>query len=153
MSSTTLVYEQKPNDFKPQVEVVATYVNFNGKVLLLQLAPNKREAGCWGVPAGKLEVKELPIRGARRELFEETGIQADVEDFRSLGALYIRKPDIDYIYHLFSVDLSVQPSVILSSEHVSYKWVSRDEAGNLPLMQGALQALDTYLSRVALTSL
>lgn len=144
MYSETQVYEQKPNDFSPQVEVAATYVKFNDMLLLLQLAPNKREAGLWGVPAGKLEIDEAPMEGAKRELFEETGIDTNEDSFRSLGSLYIRKPDIDYIYHLFSINLDFQPPIVLSTEHVSYKWVSRGEAENLPLLQGAHRALEAY---------
>lgn len=140
----TIVYEHRPNDFDSKFETAATYVNFNGKVLLLQNAPHKREGGCWGVPAGKLEPDEAPIKGARRELFEETGIDVGIEHFSSLGTLYIRLHDLDFIYHRFIVNLNDQPAVVLSAEHVSYKWVLRSEAENLPLMQGAQQALDAY---------
>ncbi|PJD95920.1 MAG: NUDIX hydrolase [Parachlamydia sp.] len=147
MNSEIKVYEKKPEDFFPKVEVAATYVSLNGKLLLLELAPKKQEAGAWGVPAGKLEVDEMPVKGAQRELFEETGIDKDIEDFQSLGALYIRKPDLDYTYHLFSLNLNTQYPVCLSPEHSSYKWVSPAEARNLPLMNGANQALDVYYDR------
>lgn len=144
MCSKIIVYKQKPNDFISQVEIAATYVNSNGKLLLLQLAQNKQEKGFWGVPAGKLEINEIPLKGAKRELFEETGIDADMDHFLPLGELYIRKPDIGYVYHLFTVNFDTQPFVTLSKEHVLYKWVSRNEAESLPLMQGAHQALDAY---------
>jgi 8-oxo-dGTP diphosphatase len=145
MNSEIKVYEKKPEDFFPKVEVAATYVNLNGKVLFLKLAPNKQEAGAWGVPAGKLESHEMPVNGAKRELFEETGVDISLNNFQSLGTLYIRKPDIDYIYHLFSVSLNTQPSICLSTEHSSYQWVSPSESKNLPLMNGAHQALDAYI--------
>ncbi|MDR3623529.1 MAG: NUDIX hydrolase [Chlamydiales bacterium] len=138
------VYEQKPNDFSHKVEVAATYVNVRGKLLLLELSHNKSEAGAWGVPAGKLEENETSLNGAKRELLEETSIDVSKNQFQSFGQLYIRKPDIDYIYHVFSVRLAKLPTIILSSEHLSYKWVSLKEAENLPLMDGAQQALDFY---------
>ncbi len=49
-----------------------------------------------GVPAGKLESDEIPVKGAKRELFEETGMDISLDDFHSLVALYISKPDFDY---------------------------------------------------------
>lgn len=145
MNSEIKVYDKKPENFSPQIEVAATYVNFKGKLLFLQLASNKSEKGTWGVPAGKLEAEEKPVQGAKRELFEETGIDINSEDsFQWIGMLYIRKPEIDYVYYRFEVNLKSLPTIHLSKEHCSYLWVSREEAKNLPLMGGAKQALDDY---------
>lgn len=145
MIADVLVFEDKPEDFSPQVEVGATYVDFNSKFLLLELAHSKLEAGAWGVPAGKLEGNETPAQGARRELFEETGIVIASDNcLKSLGKLYIRKPDIDYVYHLFAIKLGQLPSIHLSAEHQNYQWVSRSEAEKLKLMNGARYALDFY---------
>jgi len=141
MNIETKVYDIQPAGFSPKVEVAATYVIVNGKVLLLKLADNKPEAGKWGVPAGKLEVGELPENGARRELFEETGIRIDAT-LTLIGPLYIRKPGIDYVYHRFGVTLRDFPEVQLSNEHCSHTWVSKEEAEHLPLMAGGKQALD-----------
>lgn len=147
MSSNTEVYDKIPNGFSPQLEVAAIYVNVDGKILLLQLADHKHEKGAWGVPAGKLEKHEEPLHAAKRELFEETGIEAELQDFQTLGVLYIRKPGFDYIYHLFSLPLNVMPLLLLSAEHCSHRWVSREEAHSLSLMNGAAHALDTYYQR------
>ena len=145
MNSNISVYDKMPEQFFPQVEVAAIYVNVDDKILLLQLANHKQEKGSWGVPAGKLEVHEKPLQAAKRELFEETGINIESEDaFQSLGTLYIRKPELDYVYHLFGIRLGVIPSLSLSDEHCSYVWVSKEEAEALPLMNGAKQALDAY---------
>lgn len=150
MNSEIFVYDKKPKGFFSTVEVAAIYLNVNGKLLLLELSADKQEKGTWGVPAGKLEVGERPAQGAKRELLEETGI--DIEDegsFHPLGELYIRKPEIDYIYHLFGINLESQPAICLSPEHCSYRWVSRFEGENLPLMKGAKLALDAYFQRSA----
>ncbi len=145
MTENTFVYESKPIDFSPDVEVVATYVEVNGKLLFLKLSQSKQEAGAWGVPAGKLEADEIALMGAKRELFEETGIIITPKDlFRSLGQLYIRKPGIDYLYRLFAVKLDESPHIKLSEEHQNYQWVTPGEAEGLNLMNGARQALDFY---------
>lgn len=144
MHSSIRVYHQKPDDFSAKVEVAAIYVTVQDRLLLLNLASNKSEAGAWGVPAGKLEASEEPLKGARRELFEETGILEPEEFFQSLGKLYMRKPDIDYVYHLFRLDLESMPSISLSLEHCAHRWVTRQEAESLPLMKGAIEALDFY---------
>jgi 8-oxo-dGTP diphosphatase len=139
------VYELRPKDFVPKVEVAGIYVNINDKVLLLQLSSRKREAGKWGVPAGKLESNESVIEGARRELLEETDIDiTSVDMLKSIGKLFIRKPDIDYVYHLFGLNLELFPNIQLSAEHHNHKWVTRIEANALNLMDGAKEALDFY---------
>ena len=153
MNPEITIYDKKPDGFSPKIEVAATYVNVNGKLLLLKIGSHKSEGGMWSVPAGKVEVGEKPAQGAKRELFEETGIQISSEmDLTPLGTLYIRKPDFEYTYHLFGVDLKSLPSVRLSAEHCSYQWASRVEAETMPLMQGATHALEAYYRNASKTS-
>jgi 8-oxo-dGTP diphosphatase len=143
--SPVKVYDAIPAGFTPQMEIAAVYVSVDEKILLLQLSDHKPEKGLWGLPAGKLETREGPLQAAKRELFEETGINIESERlFQSLGALYFRKPEVDYVCHLFGVNLSDIPPVCLSHEHCSYVWVSREEAEVLPLMNGGKEALDFY---------
>lgn len=148
MNIETKVYTAIPQGFSPKLEVAAVYVEVADRLLLLQIADHKQERGCWGVPAGKLETNETALQAAKRELFEETRIEGELEDFQELGALYIRKPGLDYVYHLFALHLNVPPSLSLSAEHSSYTWASKEEALALPLMNGAHEALDTFFMRV-----
>lgn len=144
---TTEVYYSKPDSFKASISVAAIYVRLDQKLLLLQLSTNKSEAGCWGVPAGKLDQDESPIEAAKRELQEETGLSTgSKEAIKEIGSLYMRKPGLDYVYHLFELELTQEPAVRLSAEHCSYKWASRSEAVKLPLMAGAIEALEAFES-------
>lgn len=139
------VHESKPEGFSEKIQVGACYVEIDNKLLLLQLSSTKSESGKWGVPAGKLEKNESPLNGAIRELFEETGITIDLSSqIQSLGSLYIRKKELDYIYHMFKVKLDQMPKVHLSAEHQNYTWASLKELEELPLMEGAKEALRHY---------
>lgn len=141
------IFEKKPEDFKAKVDVAAAYIEVDGKLLLLQLSEKKQYPKRWGVPAGKFEQGETPENALRRELFEETGISlAKTHSIYSIGQLYIRKPEIDYVYHAFKVDLKHVPEIVLSDEHIAYSWVSIDEAKKLDLLDGAEDALYFYLS-------
>ncbi|MBS0628443.1 MAG: NUDIX hydrolase [Verrucomicrobia bacterium] len=136
------IYEEAPSGFVKKVQVSACYVEIEGLLLLLRCACNKQEAGKWGVPAGKLEEGETPREAAIRELFEETGINAS--RVYGLGCLYIRKKEIDYVYHLFKVELDEVVNVCLSNEHEGYLWASQEDLEVLPLMAGAKTALQFY---------
>ena len=146
---TVEVHETKPEKFNPQVEVAACYLECDGKLLLLLNAPGDSEAGSWGVPAGKLESNEAPLHGATRELFEETSISIDPSQIQPIGSLYIRKPEVDYVYHLFRIKVATRPEVRLSPEHQNYRWVSAEEMEIMPIMIGGKEAYARYRALAA----
>ncbi|MES2121910.1 MAG: NUDIX hydrolase [Chlamydiota bacterium] len=136
------VHEFEPEGFNAKVHVASCYLEVESKVLLMKHSPSKGEPGKWGVPAGKFEMGESAEEAAVRELFEETGISLDA--LQRVGTLYIRKPDVDYVYHMFKVRLGAIPEVRLSDEHEEYRWVAEGEIEELPLMAGAKQALHFF---------
>lgn len=141
------IYELEPKDFNADVEVSACYLEIEGKILLLAQGPKKQETGAWGVPAGKIEKNETPHEAARRELLEETGIETD--HVYPLGCLYIRKPELEYVYHLFKVILTKTPPIRISEEHQAYQWVPFENLQELTLMTGAEEALQHYKLRTS----
>lgn len=143
------IYDEEPAAFNPRIQVAACYIEIDKKLLLLKGAQRKLEGGSWGVPAGKLEANETPQQCACRELFEETGISiAKPIQIHSLGALYMRKPFFDYVYHLFRVVLVKMPNVSLSDEHEQFLWASMQDIQKIQLMAGAQEALHKYHERL-----
>jgi len=57
------------------VSVAGVVVDDAGRVLVIQ----RRDNGQWEPPGGVLELDETPEAGVRREVFEETGLQVEVE--------------------------------------------------------------------------
>lgn len=136
------VSDQKPVNFQPKMEGSGCYLEVDHRILLIQQAKGKTDEGKWGVAAGKLEEGETPEMAAKRELFEETGIQfRSLSLFVYLGTLYIRRPDFDYIYHLFKIHLDQKPPIHLSLEHSGYRWADEDDLRSLPLRPGVKEAL------------
>lgn len=129
-----------PTKFTPKVEVAACYIEIDQTLLLLQCGPRKIEFGLWGVPAGKIEPDETPEQAARRELFEETGIQTELplQPFRTL---YIRKPETDYTFHLFKLNLPAKPPIKLSDEHLDYQWAHIQKINQVQLMIAARELI------------
>lgn len=142
------VHENKPRGFNAKVQVATCSVEVKDKLLLLQLPKGKKEEGFWGIPGGKIEINETPEHAALRELFEETGIRVHSDlDLQSLGALYICTPEADCIDHLFRIQLPSVPDIQLSKEHQSYKWVSKAEIKEVPLMLGGEKFIEFYYKR------
>jgi 8-oxo-dGTP pyrophosphatase MutT (NUDIX family) len=139
--SDTQIHTQKPEGFIAQVEIAACYIELGDRFLLLQRAG--KEAGTWAVPAGKLEKDETPHSAAIRELFEETGIV--ISEALYLDRLFFCRPNLNYVYHLFKIELSEIPEVRLSDEHLQFTWATLTEIERLPLMAGAKGALEHYL--------
>lgn len=141
---TTQVFHQPPPGFSPIVDISAIHVIVHDHLLLVQLSSIKAEKGFWGMPAGKVNTNETPLEAAKRELFEETGIKADPSP---IGILYIRKPNLDYHYHMFNLCLSEKPPIVLSAEHCSHQWITRHHLKDFKLMSGGAEVLTAYFER------
>lgn len=135
---------QPPKDFNPTVAVSGCYIDCAGKLLLLRRAFAKSEGGLWGVPAGKIEAGESPAEAAVREAREETGLRIDPALLQTIGCLYVRKPGIDFTFHMFRLALEKVPTVILNVENVEFLWAAPHVVETLPLMPGAKAAYLRY---------
>ena len=65
------------------------YAERGDEILLLQRAEGSAMAGQWFLPGGMVEPGELPEEGARRELFEESGVRID-GDLEIIGCYPMR---------------------------------------------------------------
>ena len=57
-----------------------------GKVLLTRRAPEKTYPGTWENSGGAAQAGEDSRQAIARELFEETGIRAETEEFQFIGS-------------------------------------------------------------------
>ncbi|QLB12322.1 phosphatase NudJ [Bisgaardia hudsonensis] len=79
-------------------------------------------------PAGHLEENETIIEGAKRELFEETGINAEMNKLIKIYQWHAPRSNTDYLRFVFSVELEewqeIQP---LDSDINGGLWLTIDE--------------------------
>ena len=107
--------------YHPCVEV---WVKVGERVLLTQRHPDKSEGLKYDAPGGAvLSGESIPV-GAIRELFEESGIKANVEDLKLLGTVTGKVAyAVSYLLVLDELPmLALQPT-----EVVGYKLVSKAE--------------------------
>lgn len=105
-------------------------------------------------PAGHLEQNETILQGAQRELFEETGIQAEMQHLLKIYQWHAPRSKVDYLRFVFSVELDdwaeIKPSdpdiaggCWLSLEEFHHYIQQEGQAARNPLV---LQAVEDYLS-------
>lgn len=135
-----MIYQSPPPQFLSQFSVAACFVEDAGRILLLHRNDSER---AWGLPAGGIEDGESPIDAAIRELQEETGYRAIIDDVNDLGMTFVRGSQFDYTFHLYKVALDHPITVQLDErEHTDYRWVTPSEALSLPFIED----LDSYLN-------
>ena len=123
---------------RPESVLVVVY-NDAGEVLLLR----RRDPGdFWQSVTGSLEQGEAPIETARRELREETGLEAADElcDTGVVNRFPIHPawraryaPEVsENTEYVFLLPVHGRPAVRLNpAEHVEYVWLPRDAAAGL----------------------
>ena len=98
-------------------------VTTDGRVLVTRRSPEKNWGGFWEVTAGSVLKGETPLRGAVRELWEETGLTAREEDLRPVYAE--PRPGIDgypTIYHCFLYIFDPAEQTIRLQEGETVDW-------------------------------
>jgi 8-oxo-dGTP diphosphatase len=109
--------------------------------LLLVLRADEPGAGRWSLPGGKLRAGESEAAGARRELFEETGLRATIGDL--VGRTTIVVPPRRYEIATFEAT-SVEGDVQAGSDARSAEYYDREGLGLLTLTEGLTDWLDRH---------
>jgi len=106
-------------------------VDGENRLLLMKYS----DSGCWGPPGGATEPGEVVENAARREAFEETGLQ--VGDMLHFGVfsgpeLYYKYPNGDEVYSVTIVYLSndVSGGIHLNREHTEWRWFAPADIPN-----------------------
>ena len=93
-----------------------------GNVLLTRRAPEKSFAGTWENSGGAARAGESSRQAMARELFEETGIRAEEEDFEFLRTT--RDNHAFYDHYCLRSQVSLEQVVLQPGETDGVKWVS-----------------------------
>lgn len=118
-----MLYTAKPENFNPKHEAAGCFCQLEGRILLLLRQDFLPEGNKWGAPGGKIEPGETPVYAMRRELWEETGILLPEEKFKPFRIFYVRYPDYDFTYEMFSIELEKPEKVIVTKkEHRGFYW-------------------------------
>ena len=131
-----MIYTEKPDSFENPLEIVGSFVEYDGKILLLHRQDNKSEGGTYGPPGGKVDKEDADLAHAiARELFEETGLKVAPEKFEFIKSFFVKYSDRNFVYHQFKTIFDALPAVtIAEKEHKGYVWTTPAEALKMPLI-------------------
>lgn len=137
--------------YKPNI-TMACVVHCKGKFLFVE----EFEYGKMTLnqPAGHLEKNETILQGAQRELFEETGIRAEMQNLLKIYQWHAPRSKTDYLRFVFSVGLTDWVEITPSDPDISGGlWLSLEEFHHYIQQDGqaarnplVLQAVEDYLS-------
>jgi 8-oxo-dGTP diphosphatase len=106
------------------------------KVLLVQRG-RPPFAGFWSLPGGKTEGEEAPREAARRELKEETGIEADVQGVvDTIKVVGDEEKDATAYRLTVFYGRPTGGSLKAGSDTMAAEWVHLDDIEALPLTEG-----------------
>lgn len=132
---------------KPNI-TMACVVHCKGKFLFVKEFEYGKMA--LNQPAGHLEENETLIEGAKRELWEETGIKAEIAHLIKIYQWHAPRSNTDYLRFVFAVELEeCLPITPLDSDIDGGMWLTPEEfyhyiqqegqAERNPLVSRALQ--------------
>jgi mutator protein MutT len=93
-----------------------------GKLLMTRRAPQKSFANTWENPGGAAQAGETSLQAVKRELFEETGITAEEEEFEYLSTT--RDVHCFYDHYCLKAPVPLEQIVLQEGETDAVKWVT-----------------------------
>ena len=100
--------------------------------VLLMLRNKEPNLGLWVGPGGKLEPGESPYDCAKRELYEETGLEVNDLYFRGLITDISPRPDWQWLMFLY-VATEFSGTLVEDKREGRLSWCSLSEVMQLPI--------------------
>ena len=101
----------------------------HGHLLLTKRAPEKSFPGTWENSGGAVQAGETSLQAIKRELFEETGIQASDGEFELIDSGMDGNTHFDY--YCLKRNCPIEKIVLLPGETVDVMWASFDKVHQL----------------------
>jgi ADP-ribose pyrophosphatase YjhB (NUDIX family) len=116
------------------VAVTAAVRNAQGELLLIERTDN----GLWALPGGAQDIGESVVQAARREVYEETGVDVEITGLSGIYSdpQHVIAYDDGEVRQEFSLCFHAKPvggELRSSSESKEARWVSADSLQDLKI--------------------
>ena len=105
-----------------EIRIVVIAARYRGMWLVCR----HRDRDTWELPGGHVENGETPEAAVRWELYEETGIRAEEQDFELLSTS--RDHHFFYDHYCLKAEVPIEKIVLQPGETDAVKWVSFAQA-------------------------
>ena len=110
---------------KKFIVAVKGIVVHRGRILLVKRSLDDRSGpGEWEFAGGRIEFGETPEEALIREASEETGLKINIHDVAYTDSFVAEDTELIIIAYFCTCNTD---SIILSNEHIDYKWVLPDK--------------------------
>lgn len=118
-------------------------VGDNYKYLLLKRSPYEKYPNIWQMVTGSVKRGEKAYETAIRELKEETNFSPEkMFVVPTINSFYNEENDSIYLIPVFLAIVNPEQKVLLSSEHVEYRWESFEDAKAYLAWPGQRKSVD-----------
>ena len=115
-----------------EVAKAVTYHPGADEILIVQRSNNDTNPLKWEFPGGSVE-EEGAEETARRELYEETGLEGEIIEKSAEKEFTLNGRD--FKFHVFLTHVE-EKEVALSHEHEEYQWIKLEEAEKFDTVDG-----------------
>lgn len=103
------------------------FVKKGDRYLMLHRNPNRRiMPNIWMAPGGHREFNEGLFMCARREIFEETGLQINNLHIKATGNAYVKDIDEEFYFHMLTADYA-SGELKTNEKDGTFEWLTREE--------------------------
>jgi 8-oxo-dGTP diphosphatase len=128
----------------PSQTIGACIIVTSANKILLGKRKNSYKSGFYGMPGGRVEASEKIIDCAKRELLEETGIEANILEY--VGAIRDRQTSFSFIHFAFLCkDFKGEPKLTEPDKCEGWEWFDSNKIPEDTLI-GHKAAIDMFLS-------
>lgn len=114
----------------------------NGEPQFLLLKRSEERGGFWNAVNGTMEMDENVRQCQMREIAEETGIIACLNNSEELYRFFFNYKDIPTTVIVFSSQVDKNQAVLINEEHTEYGWYNFNEAMELLKFTDDKKSLD-----------
>jgi 8-oxo-dGTP diphosphatase len=131
------------------IPAVGVIVHDKGRVLIIKRA-FEPSANKWSIPGGAVELGEKVRDAARREVYEELGLDVTIKEVVDVLDNIVWK-DETIKFHFVLVDFWAElqgGNLVLNHECLDAQWVGKDELDQYDLTTGARKAIEKAFTMI-----